>query len=97
VAPRLRRGGFDASGAPRAGVSYLRVICEARRGVDRRPDLLDSRFARLEPAFVTRVISRVVDGERGASASPDDGQSEPRLDAKAAAALLTVEVGAFRR
>jgi len=52
---------------------------------------LDSRFARLEPVFVTQVISRVVDFEAGAS------QSGPPLDAKAAAALLTVEVGAFSR
>jgi len=36
VAPRLRRGGFDASGAPPGGVSYLRVICEALRGSTRR-------------------------------------------------------------
>ena len=57
---------------------------------------LDSRFAHLEPAFVSRVISRVVDFEDPASAAPD-GPSLPRLDAKAAAALLTVEVGAFRR
>ena len=57
---------------------------------------LDSRFARLEPVFVTRVISRVVDFEAGPNAAPD-AQSGPPLDAKAAAALLTVEVGAFRR
>jgi hypothetical protein len=51
---------------------------------------LDERFARLEPALVTQVIERV------AGPGPT-AASEPSLDAKAAAALLTVEVGAFRR
>ena len=50
---------------------------------------LDSRFARLEPAFVTELIDAV-------AASPE-GSPSPRLDAKAAAALLTVEVRAFSR
>ena len=51
---------------------------------------LDSRFQRLDQAFVTQLIEAV------AAASPE-AQDEPRLDAKAAAALLAVEVGAFRR
>jgi len=51
---------------------------------------LDERFQRLEPPFVTQVVERV------ASAFPD-AQTGPRFDAKAAAALLAVEVGAFRR
>ncbi len=213
MVPRLRRGGFDASGAPRTGVSYPRVICEARgasydqpafatqslrrgarRGVlpvDVRPHLsasplrapnsvdlhlrllldehvlltnrkalhsrllsvskarqsapaavgeaaalvhekqlavldavewaverwsphseiseaaadprpthsahliavlvyLDPRFGRLGSAFVTAIIDRVVNPPLASNAGP-------RLDAKAAAALLTVEVGAFGR
>jgi hypothetical protein len=52
---------------------------------------LDPRFERLEPAFVTQLMENV------ASAPPDELHEGPRLDAKAAAALLTVEVGAFRR
>lgn len=51
---------------------------------------LDSRFARLTPSFVAEVIDRL-------ASAPADGPAGPRLDAKAAAALLTVEVGAFRR
>ena len=51
---------------------------------------LDERFGRLGDAFVTEIIDRV------ASAGPD-AASGPRLDAKAAAALLTVEVRAFGR
>lgn len=51
---------------------------------------LDARFERLEPAFVTRIIEDV------AGTSPAE-QRRPRLDAKAAALLLTVEVGAFSR
>jgi hypothetical protein len=48
---------------------------------------LDARFERLDPAFVTQVIEDVT---RPTPAGR-------RLDAKAAAALLAVEVGAFRR
>lgn len=51
---------------------------------------LDPRFERLDAAFVTDIIDRVVD-------QPVASNSGPRLDAKAAAALLTVEVGAFGR
>ena len=51
---------------------------------------LDERFGRLGDAFVTEIIDRV------ASAGADVA-SGPRLDAKAAAALLTVEVRAFGR
>ncbi|HWZ93046.1 MAG TPA: hypothetical protein VNW92_29510 [Polyangiaceae bacterium] len=51
---------------------------------------LDSRFQRLDGAFVTQLIEAV-------AAAPPEAQDGPRLDAKAAAALLTVEVGAFRR
>ena len=51
---------------------------------------LDARFQGLEPRFVTELIDGV--------ASPAETEhAGPRLDAKAAAALLTVEVGAFRR
>ena len=49
---------------------------------------LDPRFSRLDPRFVAQIIDRVAD-------TLDHGGS--RLDAKAAAALLAVEVGAFRR
>jgi hypothetical protein len=49
---------------------------------------LDPRFSRLDPEFVAEIIDRVTDAPSLAG---------PRLDAKAAAALLTVEVGAFRR
>lgn len=49
---------------------------------------LDPRFSRLDPEFVAEIIDRVADAPSPAG---------PRLDAKAAAALLTVEVGAFRR
>ena len=49
---------------------------------------LDPRFERLDPAVVTGIIDSV------ATPGPD---SPGRLDAKAAAALLAVEVGAFRR
>ena len=55
---------------------------------------LDSRFEHLEPAFVSQVISQVI-GD--AESAPTEGASRPPLDAKAAAALLIVEVGAFRR
>jgi hypothetical protein len=51
---------------------------------------LDARFERLKPGFVTQVIE-------GVASSPTSEHEVPRLDAKAAAALLTVEVGAFRR
>jgi hypothetical protein len=51
---------------------------------------LDARFERLDPRFVSEVID-------GVATPPAPGQPGPRLDAKAAAALLTVEVGAFRR
>jgi hypothetical protein len=51
---------------------------------------LDARFQRLDPAFVTRIIEDVA-GPRPA----EPGRS--RLDAKAAALLLTVEVRAFSR
>jgi hypothetical protein len=51
---------------------------------------LDARFARLDPSFVTEVIDGVANPAQTEHAAP-------RLDAKAAAALLTVEVGAFRR
>jgi hypothetical protein len=51
---------------------------------------LDSRYQRLDRAFVTQLIEAV------AATSPE-AHGGPRLDAKAAAALLTVEVGAFRR
>jgi hypothetical protein len=51
---------------------------------------LDARFARLDPSLVIQVVERVT------SSSPA-GDTGPRLDAKAAAALLAVEVGAFRR
>ena len=51
---------------------------------------LDPRFERLELPFVTQVIETV-------ASAPSDTVTGPRLDAKAAAALLAVEVGAFRR
>jgi hypothetical protein len=51
---------------------------------------LDERFGRLKDAFVTEIIDRV------ASAGPN-ADSGPRLDAKAAATLLAVEVRAFGR
>jgi hypothetical protein len=51
---------------------------------------LDQRFARLDPGRVAQVIERVA-GPLAFAAS------EPSLDPKAAATLLTVEVGAFRR
>ena len=51
---------------------------------------LDPRFARLDPAVVTQAIEAV-------ASAPGDAAAGSRLDAKAAAALLTVEVGAFRR
>lgn len=49
---------------------------------------LDPRFSRLDPGFVAEILDRVANAH---------SQGGPRLDAKAAAALLTVEVGAFRR
>jgi hypothetical protein len=49
---------------------------------------LDPRFSRLNPNFVAEIIERVANAH---------SQVGPSLDAKAAAALLTVEVGAFRR
>jgi len=49
---------------------------------------LDPRFSRLSHSFVAEIIDRVANAP---------SQLGPRLDAKAAAALLTVEVGAFRR
>lgn len=51
---------------------------------------LDPRFARLDAAFVIDIIDRVVD-------PPLTLATGPRLDAKAAAALLMVEVAAFGR
>ncbi len=51
---------------------------------------LDPRFERLDPAFVIELIDRVVD-------PPLALATGPRLDAKAAAALLMVEVAAFGR
>jgi len=51
---------------------------------------LDPRFSRLDPRVVSEIIDRVAN-------APSDASRGPRLDAKAAAALLTVEVGAFRR
>jgi hypothetical protein len=49
---------------------------------------LDARFDRLDPTFVTQVIDGV---------TSEPALEGARLDAKAAAALLAVEVGAFRR
>lgn len=51
---------------------------------------LDPRFSALQVPFVTRVIEAVV-------GAPEPGGGGPQLDEKAAAALLMVEVGAFRR
>jgi hypothetical protein len=51
---------------------------------------LDPRFEGLQPNFVTEIIEAV-------AGAPPEGADRPQLDAKAAARLLTVEVGAFRR
>lgn len=55
---------------------------------------LDSRFSTLQTAFVTQLIEAVAGAPQEGSPKGSPG---PQLDAKAAAALLAVEVGAFRR